>query len=393
MSSRVNEEAQWLQQLAEWLNTNITPWTGVDETRRKHFLSNENLQTFAKAFTHETYDYNNNYETMETVGDSLVGFLMLNLLSSKYPHFDNSTLSDLKSYYTTNTIHARLLKSIGGDKLIRTTLGTGIDKYEIVGDVFESLFQAIFIVANRVITNSGCAVCSNVYNRFYGSHNFDVEGLKGGFKPTVTQIFSKFSYLGTSLNEKETNTQDSSTVTISLTPDQYNLLERYGVEGFPKDFKATGTGETRPEASNIAYEKMATELYKYGVTKEWSTKIKLMEDLSEKGVKEYVEAALERARKEGYTSIAFDISRKLSSNIRKVISLLGVKPDGRQEVIMTAEGGADQPQIRSHLIKLYADGSTLRFSMVSPGRYETTKTNVIESNSSGATQRSRRGKR
>jgi dsRNA-specific ribonuclease len=64
-------------------------------------VSNKNLTTWIKAFTHLSWDpnYGHNYEELELLGDAIVKPIFIEYCMSKYEGVDRSQLSELVIMY------------------------------------------------------------------------------------------------------------------------------------------------------------------------------------------------------------------------------------------------------------------------------------------------------
>ena len=124
-----------------------------------------NRKTFELALTHpscnaETNDKYHNYERLEFVGDSVVGFVSADLIYNLHPEMDQGLMSKLRSYLVCSKSLANYSRKIElyeyihiGHSISRAQLENS-DK--ILEDVFEALMGAIYLdqgieVAYRVV--------------------------------------------------------------------------------------------------------------------------------------------------------------------------------------------------------------------------------------------------
>ena len=93
-----------------------------------------------KSYSHEArqQDVRDN-ETFEFLGDSILGFLVAELLFEQYPNFHEGRLSKARSHLVSETYFASLARKLGiGESLL---LGVVIAIAGPVGDLFESALK------------------------------------------------------------------------------------------------------------------------------------------------------------------------------------------------------------------------------------------------------------
>lgn len=349
---------EWREHLKGWVWDNILTYLTSKPEVAALYIDNQRLPMFELAFTHETYDFTNNYERLETLGDAIISELAFRFFSQRYPDFTPSQLSEMKSYYTSDVIQSQLLSGTGADGLVRIASGIGVGKYDIIGDVFEALYAAVFNASESITPGIGNAACWNLFLRHYGNYNYDTDVAAGNYKTQVTQIFSRFARVGAPRVEIR-DTYNQAEVTVSLGAEHYELLRNHRINIPRVDYIGKATGISIRETSDRAY-KQAYELLKsYGITTAWSKAAKLADEFQHRKIAPYVPAVRQRYQEEGYERVTFETSRKMSADVNKVIMLIGIRADGTQVLLAVTEGSQDTLNTKMQLMRYYANREDL----------------------------------
>lgn len=151
------------------------------------------------------------------------------------------------------------------------------------------------------------------------------------------------------IDELEGNGQKrlQKTFSVELTNEHLNFLRNYGIQ-LNKSVIGEGVANTKKEAEVIAYDRALETLGNLrskdvpaGITRAWADVEKQILDFKLPEVSQYVRKASEKASAEGYRSFYFFISRKTANNIGAVIQLVGVRSDGKNEVLSYYYTGND----------------------------------------------------
>ena len=117
-------------------------------------LKFNNLQLYEEATTHsscnaEKNDDVNDYERLEFIGDSVIGFVSADLIYHMHNEMDQGLMSKLRSYLVCSKSLAGYARRIELYKYIKTGHSISIKQLEqsdkILEDVFESLVGAIYL--------------------------------------------------------------------------------------------------------------------------------------------------------------------------------------------------------------------------------------------------------
>ena len=123
------------------------------EERIGYTFTNRDLLTRAlthKSFSHEAKNggvlHN---ETFEFLGDSVLGFIVGDLLFRKFPALDEGALSKMKAYLVSATSLAAKARDYGMGDVIRLGIGEektgGRKKDSLLANLFEALIAAVYL--------------------------------------------------------------------------------------------------------------------------------------------------------------------------------------------------------------------------------------------------------
>jgi len=137
------------------------------ETRIGHTFANGDL--LERALTHKSYSHEaknddvRNNETFEFLGDSVLGFVVGDLLFRKFPALDEGALSKMKAYLVSATSLAAKARGYEMGDVIRLGVGEektgGRSKDSLLANLFEALIAAVYLdggidAARRLIEQS-----------------------------------------------------------------------------------------------------------------------------------------------------------------------------------------------------------------------------------------------
>jgi len=122
------------------------------------------------AFTHRSFAYESTSketnERLEFLGDSVLGLIVTEELYKRYPDFDESRLSPLRSGIVNMRALADIARELDLGKYIRLGKGEevtgGRDKNSLLADALEAVIGAIYL-------QFGFAVCTDIVRRLIAS--------------------------------------------------------------------------------------------------------------------------------------------------------------------------------------------------------------------------------
>ncbi len=160
---------------------------GLPKTRREELRMVEqtidyefsDLALLNQALTHSSFnnlmaDSPGDYESLEFLGDAILGFVISEILYQRFPEHTEGTLSKLRSHLVSRSQLARMSAKIGIHRFVLLSPGEeqtgGRRKTAILGDIFESLLAAIYLdggieAARRVILQQFDPVLEDLQRR------------------------------------------------------------------------------------------------------------------------------------------------------------------------------------------------------------------------------------
>jgi hypothetical protein len=148
------------------------------------------IKYFIPAFTHQSIDYENNYEKLEKIGDLFANAFIGKIITEKFPDLDPSEISNMLSHYKSNIEFSNLMSKLNLDEFIRISSKFVISD-KIKGDVFEALVYAIIEACNSVLPGIGYACSFNVYKLITRDLHYNLENTKGNPRSLIDSIFGK----------------------------------------------------------------------------------------------------------------------------------------------------------------------------------------------------------
>jgi ribonuclease-3 len=103
------------------------------------------------SYLHEAGGEGGDYQRLEFLGDAVLGMLLAELLSVRYPDWDEGRLSQLRSRLAGQDVLADRARSLNIGNYVRLGRGeertAGREKDSILADVFEAILAAIYLDA------------------------------------------------------------------------------------------------------------------------------------------------------------------------------------------------------------------------------------------------------
>eukprot|EP00122_Pirum_gemmata_P015843 Pgem_evm12s14806 len=183
-----------------------------EKTIQKIVSDSQNQKIFLQAFTHISYDSENNYEFLELIGDCLVNACMVFYFHKSFSELNNcrgvKIISRLKINLVSRKSLSSLARELGFTEFIRYQSEFFSDLDKVQEDVFEAFFGALiqildskklghsFVVSYQIISNLLQAqTLSLQYDALYDS--------KTRLKETVDMFRSQIGNLKYNMIKKE----------------------------------------------------------------------------------------------------------------------------------------------------------------------------------------------
>lgn len=333
-------DPQWYNRLVPYLMRLLKPISTDKEL--EVITSPKQEKMWRVNFTHSSSNYNKgeNYEIMEKVGDGVMRVSFINYLYNKYPHLDESEISNLAAHYLSKPNQSPIAIRLGLQKflIIEINIDTGINE-----DLLEALFGTLFtIVSNSFDRGKAYDYTYKFLEYIYENiYKIDLSNRYGHPKSQVTQAIRGMQW-GNLLEKNEKGEPKYVIVTESVSEVKVTL---YFPDEAMKYFKkhnikmsrilATGTGNTKKVASDAAYSaalKLLTNINGEDYIA-LSRQDRLINNAEISGL---YKKSLELAKSQGYDNIKV-VNLKSYRN-KEVLSLQGIDRDGRSHLLLWVEG-------------------------------------------------------
>lgn len=142
----------------------------ISEFFKKYGIVTNNPEIYIRAFTHSSFNsdaktQHHDYERLEFIGDSVLGFVIASLLFKTHPEMREGDLTKSKSFLVQTNFLASLAKREHYDDFIRAghslTIEEAINNKSILEDIFEAVIGAIYL-------DQGIVFVSEFIKKIYG---------------------------------------------------------------------------------------------------------------------------------------------------------------------------------------------------------------------------------
>lgn len=142
----------------------------ISEFFKKYGIVTNNPEIYIRAFTHSSFNsdaktQHHDYERLEFMGDSVLGFAIASLLFKAHPEMREGDLTKSKSFLVQTNYLASLAKREHYDDFIRAghslTIEEAINNKSILEDIFEAVIGAMYL-------DQGIEFVSNFIKKIYG---------------------------------------------------------------------------------------------------------------------------------------------------------------------------------------------------------------------------------
>ena len=355
-------DQKWIDGLKEFLYTQILPMAEPDPERRMKLLSKNEVTgydpmiTWIAAFTSETYNPNvgENYEELETLGDSAMKYAFKRYLRERYPGINRGELSELSNHYLSKPLQAPVGYKLKLQDWVRTPVDKNTHMFE---DLLESLFGALSEIGDNVFAfGAGYVLCYRLLVSIYNKIDIDLNVLKGHIKTQVKEIFDKLGLgkLGPDV-EKWVPYGDGTrgTLYFKLSVDAVYKLRLRGID-LRNDVIAEYKANTKKETIVPIYNKVLEAFNKMGINEQYIEEEKYRTLMEDPELQPFYVPALQRLESEGFCSMYTKFPR--IGNKGYFAQLIGERENGRLQVLETVSV-LSIPEGKKEVLRLYASGS------------------------------------
>ncbi len=211
----------------------------------------KDLSILRQAFTHISYARERgigHYENLEFLGDSLLNFMIVDLLVSEFPQKREGTLATLKAYLISEDFFYELAQELELSRYILMSRGETergqVHNISIISDVFEALWAAVYLDSGK-----DCNLVKELFNNLFGEKIVSMvrEGkVRKDFKTELQEITQK--------RWKERP------VYRVMSVEGPSHDRTFSVECSVKEFRTVGRGKSKKQAEQEAARKMVDAL-------------------------------------------------------------------------------------------------------------------------------------
>jgi dsRNA-specific ribonuclease len=297
------------------------------------YITDEPMKIWAKAFTHESFNRDFNYEQLETLGDRALEFIFSRYLIKRFPTITSEQITQLKRAYMSKGEYGKQPEI--ARNILKVTpyirhLGLNITQ-SMYEDVFESFFGALFEISDKYVKEgTGYVNTYNMITSLFNQIGVDFTLATESDKSLVHIRFSQFGW-GQKPLENVEKTPTGIKFTISLTPAAEKWFERKGLKVDP----VIGEGEARTqvEAKSIAYKQANETLNSLGITSDKLEEEKEKALAKNKLLAPYLQQVMSKLREMGYVDFEFFTSKTTVVFGGYLVQLYGITSDKKKRLL------------------------------------------------------------
>lgn len=301
------------------------------------------MDIWTKAVISETYDVNDNYETLEAIGDSLLEYSFKKYLTIREPGIAPSLVSEYKSRYMSKEFQGKWAEQINLHKwLVTGEVPVTVAMYT---DVFESFFGALDKVSDTIKFGLGTVSSYNYIVILFQDVEFDEMMRYGTYKTIAVQNYSQlFKWDEFHPNNKIKTKGISDTVArrgnkyvahINLSSQALVFMRDIGRSVSNPFVKAWG--DTDNEARDRAYEFAVKKLIALGVNQNYIDRYRSIRPFVDFDPNLVVKAK----QRSGSELLSFKVINKASTKNLYVVQFLATMGDGSLKLLSTGFGTTD----------------------------------------------------
>lgn len=350
-SSKETDSAEWVEDLREYIYQVLAMFIEDKKHIASLLTTPEQMNVWLRAFTHEAYspDTKNNYESLETLGDAMMGYVFKSYLLRRFPDITTGQLSEFKAQYLGKGPLSQLSGSLRLAEWCRVPdMIDASDYISVREDLVESFVGALVAVGDMVRPGFGCVLAYNMVEFVYRDVEFDMSVSIGTAITVITQQFSTPFRLPapTIATSMRANGTYDSTITASREWTNFYRENGYTVD----EILATGKGTSKKASEGTAWEAALRKLASAGITVEMAQKLKKANTFSNISKKQFEEMQA-KATRAGVRDLQYYSPRGLTTDSSSLVQLIGTGPEGR--VILATAKAATEEEARKRVVELY----------------------------------------
>lgn len=326
------EKEEWQRKLVAFLRAFLGKFITAPSVDA--YLEPRFLPMWYDAFTHEVVDPNANYETLEFVGDVALENAVSKYLVARFPTATKGQYNEMKR----SLVEKQGLKQVSRILGLSSMLLTFKNTQHLAEDVVESFLGALATISDQLVAGLGDI---NVYNYVVWYYNQqDISPEREGRMPAKTivqQIFQKFFEQKMGMKQDSQPVPNGFRVQVTVPNNIVDDMKRvYGKD--IKNVLGEAVAGTIKAAESKAYQAALDNLTQLGITFEWAERVQREREFNAPEMQRYYQAALSKARGEGFTELVLLKSSTLAGKEGTLVGLAGVLPNGKRTTLAIGEG-------------------------------------------------------
>lgn len=344
-----DESQQWFRSLQRFINEklkiiipdplptdpNFEDKRDEAQLNRNQYLGKEAIQIWAKAFTHESYSFEDSNEDLEYAGDAMLKWAFPRYLRFKFPFFHKKNFTFFNSYYMSGVRHKIFSEKLGLPKYVRIRTDDQKVNANVAGDLFESFFGALEEVSDMIAEGLGTVNSYNMLVQILSDVEWNMDIKDGDPKTILSQMFQRFGKPTPALVLRSDPNRKPVTYEIDIGRQNLEFLRGYGFN-LKSSIVGSGTAFTKKEAEFKAYDDAYSNLKFIGVTLAWAEELKRKLDFDIPELRELKPLAEQKLKMMGYSNfMRFFTPRKTNAGEKILFQLMGKQIGSDREKPLT----------------------------------------------------------
>lgn len=228
--SRPDLDIEWMNSARGYLSYLIFSILGTD-IYTDQLLSDENICIWIRGFTHETFNYTTNYDSLEFLGDRLCKTYFSIYMITKYPRLLKNELTEYFNQYMSAEHQWYLAHDLNLEQFVLADREVLTFTKEYKTDLFESFVGSLFETCQKINPSLANVAMINLFTLVGEQFPFEKKMIYGTDKHRITQILSSLdSALGSvKVKFEEQNTGSinaSATYSLDINPACMGFFEK-----------------------------------------------------------------------------------------------------------------------------------------------------------------------
>lgn len=316
----------------------------VESDKVPHILNKNTMGIWKSCFTHVTYDPNddNNYESLEAVGDKILSYTFKTFMYRKYPNISASQLNNLDQHYMSTHMQSIASERMGLTNWLRRKGELPLTSEKIREDLMEAFFGTIDTIFNRNPKfgfGFGARVCMKYIEKLF---DFDLNLSIEPAKTFVNQVFERFGARDGLVGKAE-SVNDQWLTTVVINEIGLDALRRNGKDlgQRPKIWRATRM--TKKPSEQAAYSEVMYYLLSQGINAEWIKEAKRETVIDQQIGRDNHTAILRKAQMLNKDIKDVEVQETYKSKPAKTVyQVIGILTNNRRVVLESISSHSDK---------------------------------------------------